>query len=475
MRRAAASPARLIQSATALLLAALVGLLLAPAALGQTGVPGQPPADPRRDDGLVRQGQMDGGALLLRTDEPGLYVPAPVLKTKIDVAIAGAIGRTVVTQRFKNPAPVFVEGKYIFPLPESAAVDTLRMRVGDRLIEGEIKEREEAKEIYEEAREQGYVASLVEQERPNLFTTSVANIGPGETVVIQIEYQETFAPRDGVFGLRIPLVVAPRYNPEPRVASVKFGPHGWELVGADPVPDAERIVAPVVNPADDAAAGVIRNPVELTVDLKAGFPLGPIRSLYHKVTIAPDGQSGATISIDGEVPADRDFFLSWRPAKLSDPYLTVFAEEKDDARHFLMMLTPPAADAIGDARKPREVIFVQDISGSMSGESIEQARAGLELALKRLQPDDLFNLIVFNDRYGQLFDAPEPATAENLVTAVEAVRALQADGGTEMLPALEAALKDRAPNDQERIRQVIFLTDGAVGNEREMLRLIERD
>ncbi len=478
MRRAFSRPAASFGVSPFAALAAALGAVLlalvAGAALAQSAPPSSS-ADPRRDDGLVRQDQMEGGALLLRTDEPGLYAPAPILKTVIDVAVAGPIARAVVTQRFQNPAQVFVEGKYIFPLPENAAVDTLKMRIGDRLIEGEVKEREEAKEIYETAKAEGFKASLVEQERPNLFTTSVANIGPGETVVIQIEYQETLAPRDGAFGLRVPLVVAPRYVAEPRIDTVKFGPNGWELVADVPVPDADRISAPIVDPRDDAEAGTVRNPVELTVSLDAGFPLGPIRSPYHKVAIDPAGPTGARVRVEGPVSADRDFYLSWRPARLSEPYLAVFTEQKDAARHYLMMLTPPAVEEIGAERKPREVIFVQDVSGSMAGESIEQAKKGLEMAVRRLRPEDRFNLIVFNDKYGQLFDAPVAATPEHLDRAVRAVRALEADGGTEMLPALEAALLDDAPEDADRIRQVVFLTDGAVGAEREMLRLIERD
>ncbi len=431
----------------------------------------QDAAEGRRDDGLIRLDQMDGGGLLLFTDEPGLYVQAPLLSTSIDVSVAGSLARTVVTQRFTNPADVFVEGKYVFPLPEGSAVDTLKMRVGDRLIEGEIKEREEAKEIYETAKAEGYVASLVEQERPNMFTTSVANIGPQKTVVIQIEYQQTLAPRDGVYGLRVPLVSAPRYSPEPRPGLVRFGPKGWELDSNDPVPDRNRITPPVADPrADDPSS--IRNPVDLRVDLVAGFPLGPIKSFYHEVNVTSGGAGAATVSFKGPAPADRDFYLSWAPARIAEPTVALFSESREDDEHLLFMITPPAADAIGDTRKPREVIFVQDISGSMYGESIEQARKGLEMAVRRLAPEDTFNIIVFNDRFGMFSDAPLKATPENIRKAVTAVQALEADGGTEMLPALEAALKDEAA-DESRIRQVIFLTDGAVGNEREMLKLIE--
>ncbi|MEM9725181.1 MAG: marine proteobacterial sortase target protein [Pseudomonadota bacterium] len=460
--------------ASALALAGLIAVAPAQASPDHGG---------QRDDGLIRLDQVDGGALMLFTDKPGLYVQAPLVKSDYDVAIAGPLARTVVTQRFTNPATVFVEGKYVFPLPEDSAVDTLRMRVGGRLIEGEIKEREEAKVIYETARAEGFVASLVEQERPNMFTTSVANIGPGESVVIQIEYQQTLAPRDGVFGLRLPLVVAPRFTPDPQPTLVKFGPEGWFVEQSDPTPDRERVTPPVVDPRSEPA-GSLRNPVDIRIDLQAGFPLGPVQSLYHRVAVSPAGTTGARIQLEGPAPADRDFFLSWRPEKIETPYLALFTEapatdpsgagETATDRNYLMMLTPPAPESIGADRQPREVIFVQDISGSMGGESIVQAKAGLEMAVRRLRPEDRFNIIVFNDRFGQFADAPMQATAENVTQAIEAIRALEADGGTRMLPALEAALTDPGPDpgDEERVRQVIFLTDGAVSNETEMLALI---
>ncbi|MEL6316280.1 MAG: marine proteobacterial sortase target protein, partial [Pseudomonadota bacterium] len=459
-------------SGLALAVAAAAAVVGGAVATAQARAPAPITPAAAQAEGLVRLAEMDRGALLFFTDQPGYYVPAPLLATKMHVDVAGPIARARVTQRFKNPAEVFVEGKYIFPLPEGAAVDALKMRVADRWIEGDVKERQEAKRVYERAKAEGYVASLVEQERPNLFTTSVANIAPGATVVIQIEYQTRLEPRDGAFGLRLPLVVAPRYAPEPVVRAVKFGPNGWELDSDDPVPDRERITAPTADPRAEPD-GAIRNPVEITVDLEAGFPLGPIKSLYHEVDVTPRGVDGAVVTLSGPAPADRDFYLSWTPTRLDAPYAALFVEDKADARHLVMMVTPPARAAAEAAEPPaREVIFVQDVSGSMSGQSIEQARAALEMAVRRLRPEDLFNIIVFNTEFAAFADAPLPATPANVARAVEAVRALEADGGTEMLPALDAALKDDAPEDA-RLRQVIFLTDGAVGDEAAMLALIK--
>lgn len=426
-------------------------------------------ADPEvlADEGLVRLDDVEGAALLFKTDAPGWYVPAPALHTDIDIAVSGPIARGTITQRFRNVAEVFVEGKYVFPLPEGAAVDTLRMKVGDRWIEGTIEEREEARLIFEKAKAAGQVASLVEQERPNVFTTSVANIAPGADVIVQIEYQQSLAPRDGVFGLRVPLVVAPRYTPGARVGPpLLLSSNGW---AADP---NGGISTPLIDRRTEAGEA-ISNPVEISVDLDAGFPLGDVNSPYHDFDVDRRFENTAEVTIAGPVAADRDFYLSWKPLELSQPYAVAFTESREGETHYITMLTPPAAGAIDDTRQPREVIFVQDTSGSMSGESIEQAKAGLVMALERLSTQDTFTIIEFNSEFSMFERAPVMANQSNVDRAIRWVNNLVADGGTEMLPALETALRGGEASNG-RLRQVVFLTDGAVSNEREMLRLIER-
>lgn len=428
-------------------------------------------ADPEElaEQGLVRVDDIEAGALLFETDAPGWYVPAPALHTNIDIAVTGPIARATVTQRFRNVAEVFVEGKYVFPLPEGAAVDTLRMKVGNRWIEGMVEEREEARLIYEEAKAAGQVASLVEQERPNVFTTSVANIAPGAVVIVQIEYQQSLAPRDGVFGLRVPLVVAPRYSPdEQNSPRLELSPAGWTDAG---------VAVPVVDPRTDAEGGVdqtIRNPVEISVDLDAGFPLGDVGSPFHDIEVEQRIENSADIALVGPVPADRDFYLSWKPRELSDPYTAVFTEYRENDTHYIAMLTPPSVDAIGDTRQPREVVFVQDTSGSMGGDSLAQAKAGLINALERLSEEDTFTIIEFNSVFTTFERAPVAANARNINRAVRWVDDLVATGGTEMLPALRTALRTSDAS-EGRLRQVIFLTDGAVNNELQMLNLIERE
>src|SRR6266849_5529161 len=198
------------------------------------------------------------GSLLLRDGEQ--YVEAPRLATDIDITVSGATSRARVTQIFNNPTAAWVEAIYVNPLPDGGAVDTLKMVIGDRIVVGEIKERVEAKVIYEEAKRSGRKATLIEQERPNIFTNSVANIGPGETVVVQIEYQDPVRQSGNEFSLRVPLVVAPRYNPAPLAQTVDFNAlgQGWGNV-SDPVPDRERIEPAVLDPRVDAPV----NPVAI--------------------------------------------------------------------------------------------------------------------------------------------------------------------------------------------------------------------
>jgi len=411
--------------------------------------------------GLVKPGEMGTGSILFKSKTDGLYVPAPLIATDVDIKVAGTIARATVTQRFRNVSDQWVEGIYVFPLPETAAVDRLRLKVGNKFIEGKIKEREEAKKIYEKANASGKKAGLVEQERPNMFTTSVANVGPGEAIVVQIEYQQTVHLSKGVYSLRFPMVVGPRYIPAPAKVASENG-----FVPQDPVPDTARITPPVAPPESE-----ITNPVSLTVHLAAGFPIGDIASHTQDIAIAHDGDDAATVSLkDGTVPANRDFELDWTPKKGDAPSAALFHERWKGDDYVVLGVTPPTD--LPANTDPREFIFVIDISGSMAGESIREAKAGLLYALDTLKPRDSFNIIAFNTGTASLFSAPRLANDESLANARAFIDGLQANGGTEMKPALDRALEQYADEDRARLRQVVFLTDGDVGNEAELFRLI---
>lgn len=413
---------------------------------------------------FVTPAEMRSGALLLKSSEDR-YVEAPLLGTDVDLTVSGPTARARVSQIFYNPTDGWVEAVYVYPLPDGGAVDTLRMVVGERVIVGEIEERAQARAVYEQAKAAGQKAGLVEQERPNIFTNSIANIGPKETVVVQIEYQEPVHQSGDEFSLRVPLVVAPRYNPAPVVQSVDFSPNGqgWGAV-SDPVPDSSRIEPPVLDPRINAPV----NPVAVTVRLQPGFPLGEVKSHHHNVNIDTVADDARVIKLaDGVVPADRDFELTWKPAAESAPSVGLFREHVGDADYLLAFVTPPIVPQ-SEEQRPREIVFVIDNSGSMGGTSIVQAKASLTYALGRLKPSDRFNVIRFDNTMTVLFPDTVAADAEHVGQAKAFVAALQASGGTEMVPPMQAALTDPRTSDAGTVRQVVFLTDGEIGNEQQL-------
>lgn len=413
-------------------------------------------------------GDVRQGALLLR-DADGAKVTAPLLFTDVHIDVTGLTARARVTQRFVNPSAHWREGVYVFPLPERAAVDHLDMRIGNRVIQGQVKERGAARATYEQAKSDGRKATLVEQERPNLFTTSVAHIGPDEEIVVSIEYQEKLAYDNGTFKLRFPMAVTPRYIPgAPLPVDAGGDAPSSMAVPTDVVPDADRITPRFANPADGAV-----NPLSLTVDIDAGFPLARIASTYHPVRIVENAGHRYQLTLaGGTVPADRDFEVTYAPDVGSAPGAAFFGETVDGRRYGLLMVLPPTTRDIAAERAPREVTYIVDTSGSMEGVSIVQARDAMRIALDRLRPGDRFNVIEFNSTTHALFTAPMPVDAKTLDAARAFVGGLTARGGTEMKPALEAALAP--PRRDELMRQVVFMTDGAVGNEAELLQLIER-
>ena len=438
----------------AFVLAVLVGLLLTAASVALPATASAGGAAP----------EVTSGTFLMRrtTGEP--WAEAPTLATEVSFRVAGVVARASVRQRFRNATDGWVEGVYVFPLPETAAVDHLLMRAGERTIEGQIREREQAKAEYQRAREDGRRASLVEQERPNIFTTSVANLGPGEEIVVEIEFQQALAFDEGEVRLRFPLVVGPRYVPGQEIVEGIRG-LGWSP-DTNAVPDASRVTPPVLPPGEAP-----RNPVAIEVDLDAGFPVQSLRSRYHAVVTEEKGEGRYRVRLRDElVPADRDFELAWTARPGTMPRGALFREERGGATYALVTLFPPAGDSAEAARLPREVVFVIDTSGSMQGFSIQQARAALVLAIERLRPADRFNVIQFNNVTEALWEGVRPATAENRRAARGWVERLHADGGTEMASALEAALV--GSDDPSLVRQVVFLTDGSVGNEDQVFGII---
>ncbi len=386
------------------------------------------------------------GALILNGG--GESIPSASVNTSVEMVIRGPLARVEVTQYFTNHTDRWMEGIYQFPLPDDAAVDGLRMRIGERVIEGEIQERREAKRTYRKARDEGRRAALVSQDRPNLFTTSVANIPPGETIEATLAYVQSAQWRDGAFELRFPMTYTPRFDP-----------------GTGKSGNEEE------NPAPADAA---HNPVPamaMEIRLDAGVPLAELGSPHHDLSESFDNGWRRLSLKQGLVDADRDFVLRWRPATGASPRVTAFSETQDGAEYAMLMVIPPDPERMADA--PREVVFVMDTSGSMHGDSIRQARESLIQALERLGPHDRFNVIAFDDQTRSLFPEPVPVEPGARRTAIRWVGEQAAGGGTVMAPALKAALDGRPP--RPYLRQVVFMTDGAVGNENQLLAQIHEE
>ncbi|WP_430764639.1 marine proteobacterial sortase target protein [Rhizobium sp. BR 315] len=418
---------------------------------------------------FVTPSEMGAGSLLLQTTQEGKYIEAPRLATDVDIDVNGPTARAVLTQAFENSTDKWVEALYVFPLPEDSAVYSLKMIVGNRVIVADIKEKQAARAIYEQARKQGKRAALVEQQQPNVFTNAVANIGPHEKIVVQIEYQQAVRLADGRFSLRVPLVVAPRYSPQgaspiTQQADLKAG---WGRTQDSKSRKAgdKPVSTPLMAPGSART-----NPVTLKVNLNAGFPLDDIRSLYHTVKIDRLNDSARRIALDGDATADRDFVLEWNVVASNVPSVGLFREHVGKDDYVLAYVTPPAVAT--PQKADREIVFVIDNSGSMGGTSIQQARASLDYALSRLEPSDRFNVIRFDNTMTKFFPDSVLATADNIASARRFVTGLEAAGGTEMLPPLNAALDDS--HQANGLRQVVFLTDGEVNNEQQLLDAIAK-
>jgi Ca-activated chloride channel homolog len=413
--------------------------------------------------------ELESGQLVFRQSQ-GHYLVSPMVDTNVEMEIVGLLARVKVSQTFANPTQYWQEGIYVFPLPETAAVDRLWMKIGEQIIEGEIHPKKQAKKIYQQAKSSGKRASLVEQQRPNMFTSSIANIAPDEQITVIIEYQQTVLQYKDEFSVRFPMVVAPRYIPGKTIVNTEeisfFNGSGW-AVNTDQVPDASHLT-PSMSPFRD---GDQQNKVGLSIHLTAGFPLASINSPYHQIEEVSLNDDSRKISLIDTVPANRDFVLQWQATKSTNPNAALFKDHKNGQDYALVMLTPPK-QSLKEAIS-RELVFVIDTSGSMDGTSIKQAKKALQYGLGKLKPQDTFNIIRFSDDVESVFKHARLATAENLDIAHDFVDWLRAGGGTEMLPALSMALV--GDKQSQALRQVMFLTDGSIGNEDELFNEIKQN
>ena len=369
----------------------------------------------------------------------------PLKHTSVKTDISGFLARVTVTQEFENNFTEPIEAVYTFPLSQNSAVDAMTMKIGERTIRGKILKREEARKVYEDAKTEGKTASLLDQERPNIFTQAVANILPSEKIIIEISYVETLKYEDGSYEFVFPMTVAPRYIPGSIIDANKISP--------------------------TVALTRAGHDISIEVNLNAGVPVEEIRSNSHEIESINLSANSAKISLkDAETIPNKDFILRYDVTgkRIEDAILT-----HKDARggFFTLMLSPPDRFTTEDIT-PKEIVFVLDTSGSMSGFPIEKAKEALKLSLDGLYPNDTFNLITFAGDTAIVFDKPVPATQANLERAQRFLDEKESGGGTEMMAAIKAALE---PSDaQDHIRIVCFMTDGMVGNEAAIIAEVQK-
>jgi Ca-activated chloride channel family protein len=368
-------------------------------------------------------------------------VALPMTSVEIDLRVSGVVVDGTLKQRFANPTNETIEALYVFPLPPDAAVYAMELRIGERRIVAEVHEKEQAKRIYTEAKEDGRKAALVAQHRPNLFRTSVANILPGDSIEIELRFVQKVTRVGNEYRATMPLTITPRCVPD----------------GHEAVP----------------GSNVARHPrARVRVVIDGGAALERIETPLHAMKRTTKGERVLLQLVDETVLADRDFVLSWTPARSALPEIRTFIEQRGDERYALIMMVPPEVESLLGTGLPTETLFVIDVSSSMQGASIKQARQALAGALDRLRPEDRFNILRFNDDSAAYATGFEASTAPALQRAKRWVGGLEATGGTAIYPALSRAMDMIGQGANGYASRVIFLTDGAVANEQEVLRAI---
>ena len=408
--------------------------------------------------------EAESGSMLFKFDDNTTFMQI-ALDTSVEMDITGNINRVIVEQVFTNPSDKWAEGVYVFPLPEDSAVDQLRMYVDERVIEGQIHEKEEAKKIYEKAKSEGKSASLVEQQRPNIFTTNVANIAPGGKIKVAIEYQQAVSISNNRYSVRFPMVVGDRYIPGAPIYTPDDS-LGTSL-NTNEVKDASKITPISETHVRDLVDENFETnlPVRIDINLTAGFDLASLNSTYHKVRTESLNQTTKYITLAEVSQLDRDFELTWSANRSNEPEVALFAQENDNNIYLMLMAIPPKNEVFKRSDRPRELIFIIDSSGSMSGDSMRQAKDSLYNALERLKPTDRFNIIDFDSEFEPLFDSAMMASKFHMSEARGFIRKIDADGGTEMYNPIDFALKSRDSESKNYLRQIVFITDGQSSNE----------
>ncbi len=405
-----------------------------------------------------------GPTLIFEHPNKAIRATLPIdIQTNIE--INGLVAYVEINQTFINPYAIALEGKYQFPLPENSAVKRLIIKMDDKEIIGEIMEKKAAKVLYQKVKKQGRKASLVEQHRPNLFTNKIANIPAQSSVVVTLKFIMPISFSNGKFTLRLPLVFTQRYQPKSTSHSPEHSYKQW--------PESFNVLDP--NSPNTRSRSVARSQSSINIQLNSGIPITSIFSDSHKIKSRAlnSDQNAYFITLD-KTPAvsSKSVDLSWQLLASNQPQISSFTEEILGEHYTLLSFFPPKTEVAKVIA--RDIIFIIDTSGSMQGGSMEQAKASLQLALLQLNNKDSFNVIAFDDDTELLFPITQMASEQKINTAQLFIDDLNADGGTEMYRPLSNALmmKKNEAQSIKAIRQIIFITDGAVANEFELMQLL---
>ncbi|MEG4218043.1 VIT domain-containing protein [Microcoleus sp. Pol14C6] len=400
------------------------------------------------------------GGLFVKTPNTTQEQVFPLKQTEVKAKIAGNISRVEVVQKFENPFPESIEAVYIFPLPDEAAVDDMEIKIGSRIIKADIKLREEALEIYEQARKQGRTAGLLEQERDNIFTQSLANIKPGEKIEVTIRYTESLKFAGGDYEFVFPMVVGPRY------ISGNTIPPNSPLLRGGYSSGADRINPPVLPPGTRSGHNIA-----VSVEIDAGFAIGDVRSTSHQITTHRSGNIVQVQLANSDTIPNKDLILRYRVAG-ENTRATILTQSDKRGGHFATYLIP-ALNYKTNEIVPKDVVFLMDTSGSQQGEPLAKSKELMRRFIQGLNPNDTFTIIDFANTAQALSTTSLANTAENRQKAINYIEKLQANGGTELLNGIQTVMNFPAAA-RGRLRSIVLITDGYIGNENEVLALVQQ-
>ncbi len=395
------------------------------------------------------------------------YNPAQLASTKADITVTGSIARTRLTQVFSNSSDTPKSGIYVFPLPTDAAVDHLLMQVGERKIEGRIEPKATAQKLFQKAKLNGKKASLVEQLRPNMFTNQIANIPPQTEITVTIEYQQFITQDNYNFALRLPLSITPRYaGVAHRTAAKDVDVRDAQVDALLALPGTQSIASPINELSADIQ--YITAPTEINISLNTGLPLRQIKSEHHPIQTTNPHSTEYRISLDSKQLVNKDFVLQWQIKPSYSMQASHFRYQSNQYEYGLISLVPPEQDAL-DAK--RNLVFVLDVSGSMVGDALSQAKQSLAYAIEDLNENDYFNLVTFSHDASKLWAHSQQASQDAVEDALTYIYNLEANGGTEIRPALDLAFDIPSIQDEQSsyLNQILFITDGSVSNENEIM------